>query len=84
MTELPESLVSTIDLDPSSPLDVIVRVDGDLDSCEQHMATLGIAIRRRLPLIKGLAVTAPGTTLWDLADQPWVTHIEEDQQVRAL
>lgn len=84
MTEIPASLASMIDLDPERELQVIVRVEGDLDACEQSMYSLGVEIRRKLPLIKGLAITAPGTVVWDLADQPWVTHIEEDQQVQAL
>lgn len=84
MAEIPASLATRIDSDPDGELDVIVRVDGDLDTCEQSIISLGIAIRRKLPLIKGLAITAPGIVVWDLADEPWVTHIEEDQQVQAL
>ena len=84
MCELAASLAYKIDGSPQSTQNVIVRVEGDLDACELRLTSHGLKIRRKLRLIKGFAATATGTSLRVLANEPWVTSIEEDQQVQAL
>ncbi len=75
-------LQKKIEDDPNQPQNVIVRVNGDLDTCQQRLTAAGFKIRRRLSLIKGFATIAPGASVRQLASQPWVMSIEEDQQVR--
>jgi hypothetical protein len=84
MSELAPSLALKISKNPDSPQQVIVRVEGDVDACEHRLAAQGFEIRRKLGLIKGFAATASGSQVQDLADEPWVTSIEEDQPVQAL
>jgi hypothetical protein len=84
MSELAASLAFKINNDPEIPLNVIVRVNGDLDKCEEQLTSQGFEIRRKLALIQGFAATATGSQVQELANEPWVTFIEEDQQVQAL
>ncbi|MGE5138784.1 MAG: hypothetical protein ACM3JD_04920 [Rudaea sp.] len=82
MAQLGQSLLKKITANPNSSQDSIVRVSGDMDAAQDKLESAGFRIRRRLGLIKGFAVTGKGRALQDLAAQPWVTSIEEDQQVR--
>jgi myo-inositol catabolism protein IolC len=84
MTELISSLQKKIQYDPNAAQRVIIRVNGDLDDGEQKLKARGFEIRRKLKLIKGFAATAPGSSIQSLAAEPWVTHIEEDQQVHTM
>jgi hypothetical protein len=84
MSEIAPTLALKISKDPDSPRQVIVRVEGDVDECETLLALRGFEIRRKLHLIRGFAVTGSGSLVQQLADEPWVTSIEPDQQVRAL
>lgn len=84
MSELDPTLAFKISESPDEPLDVIVRVDRDVDSCVEQLSSQGFEIRRKLYLIKGFAATATGLQVQELAYEPWVISIELDQQVRAL
>jgi hypothetical protein len=84
MTEIAPNLALKISQDPDTPQQVIVRVEGDVDACEERLALHGFEIRRKLRLIKGFAATGAGSHVQELANEPWVTSIEEDQPVRAL
>jgi peptidase inhibitor I9 len=84
MSKLAASLASNIDDNPEAPQNVIVRVEGDVDTYEEQLTLHGFMIRRKLRLINGFAATAPGSRVQELANEPWVTSIEQDQQVQAL
>ncbi len=84
MAHLASGLEQKIAANPDAPLNVIIRVDGDLDVRQQQLEANGFQIRRKLTLIKGLAATASGSAIRQVADQPWVTSIEEDQQVHTM
>ncbi len=84
MTQLSSGLQQKIAANPSAPQNVIIRVDGDLDARQQQLEANGLQIRRKLGLIKGFAATASGVILRQVAAQPWVTSIEEDQQVHTM
>ena len=84
MTQLSSGLQHKIAADPGASHNVIIRVDGDLDARQQQLEASGFRIRRKLGLIKGFAATASGTALHQVAGQPWVTSIEEDQQVHTM
>ncbi len=81
MAQIGSKLQKKITDDPDEPQNVIVRVTGDMDTAQEHLKAAGFQIRRKLGLIKGFATTAPGKSVRALAGQPWVTSIEEDQQV---
>jgi hypothetical protein len=84
MPQIAPGLRQKIQSDPSAPQNVIVRVNGDLESLQKILEANGFQIRRKLGLIKGFAATAPGASVNQIAGQPWVTSIEEDQQVHTL
>lgn len=84
MSLLAPSLAQKIYLNPSSPQNIILRINGDMETCEEMLVSQGIEIRRILHLINGFAITAAGSTVEQLANETWVMSIEEDQQVRTL
>ncbi len=84
MARINQDLEQKIETDPDQPQNVIVRVKGDMDASQQQLEAAGFQVRRKLRLIKGFALTGPGKNLQGLANQPWVTSIEEDQQVRTM
>ncbi len=84
MAQIGPSLNKKIQASPKQPQNIIVRVNGDMEVSQQQLETAGFQIRRKLSLIKGFAVTGPGQSVRDLANQPWVTSIEEDQQVHTM
>ncbi len=83
MTQMPRNLQAKIENDPERSLNVIVCVDGDLDTRQKMLQASGFHIRRRLGLIKGFAVTAPGSRVQSVAEEPWVTSVEEDHEINA-
>ncbi len=84
MGQLAPGLEQKIATNPEAPFNVIVRVDGDLDARQRQLQATGFQIRRKLGLIKGFAATASGSHIRNLSAQPWVTSIDEDQQVHTL
>ncbi len=84
MAQLGPNLQKKIANNPSAPQDVIVRGNGDMEIMQQELEAAGFQIRRRLGLIKGFAATAPGDSVRRAAGLPWVTSIEEDQQVHTM
>ncbi len=81
MSHFSPSLKHKIENDPERERKVIVRVNGDMDVCEGKLKASGFHIRRKLMLIKGFAITAPGSSVQELAHEDWITHVEEDSQV---
>ncbi len=84
MNPIAPGLDQKITRNPDAPQNVIVRVNGDLDALQQTLEARGFQIHRKLKLIRGLAATAPGASVRQLANEPWVTSIEEDQQVHTM
>ncbi len=84
MSQIAPGLQQKIASDPSAPRHVIVRVNGDLATLQKTLEDNGFQIRRKLGLIKGFAATASGLSVSQVANQPWVTSIEEDQQVHTM
>ncbi len=84
MAQIANNLKKKLESSPTQPHNVIVRVNGDMEVGQQQLEAAGFQIRRKLGLIKGFAVTGPGQNVQALAQQPWVTSIEEDQQVRTM
>ena len=84
MAEITTNLKKKVESSPKQPQNLIVRVNGDMEVGQQQLEAAGFQVRRKLSLIKGFAVTGPGENVRQLADQPWVSSIEEDQQVRTM
>ncbi len=84
MSQIAPGLRQKIANNPDAPQHVIVRVNGDMDALQKTLEANGFQIRRKLGLIKGFAATAPGASVNQVAAQPWVTSIEEDQQVHTM
>ncbi len=84
VSQISPGLLQKIRDNPGIPQDIIVRVEGDVDAYEQQLRSSGFQIRRTLRLINGFAVTASGSQVQQLAKEPWVTFIDEDQQVHTM
>ncbi len=84
MSQIESGLRQKIARHPDASQNVIVRVNGDMDELQKALEANGFQIRRKLGLIKGFAATASGSSVVQVANQPWVTSIEEDQQVHTM
>lgn len=69
---------------PDASFAVIVRVQGDLDARQAQIEAQGLAVTRRLSLIRGFAATATGSTIAALGANEWIVSIEPDQTVRTM
>lgn len=69
---------------PDALFAVIVRVEGDLDARQAQLQAQGLAITRRLGLIRGFAGTATGSAIASLGANEWLVSIEPDQTVRTM
>jgi hypothetical protein len=84
MPVIAPDLEAQIQQKPDETHFIIVRVQGDLDSLEGQLRSGGFTIRRRLNLIRGFAASAAGADIGKLANESWVTSIEEDRQVQTM
>lgn len=66
---------------PDATVAAIIRYDDFGPAEEAQLAALGIVLRRRLRLIRGLAVEGPGRALLALSTAAWVKRIEPDLPV---
>jgi hypothetical protein len=84
MAELNDALAQKISDDPQAERYVIIRVTDDVEASADRLQARGFQIRRKLKLIRGIAATATGAQVQALAQEPWVSHIEEDAQVHTM
>jgi len=66
---------------PDAPVAAIIRYRHLGPAEEAQLAALGIVLRRRLRLIRGLAVEGPAHALLALSTAAWVERIEPDLPV---
>lgn len=69
---------------PKEVYRIIVRVEGDMDTRQAQLVTLGFTIGRRLKLIRGFGATAPGTCIKRAQKQAWIISIEPDGEMRTM
>lgn len=84
MSKTDPTLAQEAKANPQDTFRVIVRVQGDLDTCQEQLETLGFTITRRLRLIQGLAGTATGEAVLRAMGQDWVAAIERDAEMRTM
>lgn len=70
--------------EPQQTFNVIVRVDGDLQTRESALEAEGFNIRRRFRLISGFAASAKGADIQKVSEADWVVSVEPDQEVRIM
>jgi hypothetical protein len=81
---LDEPLRKRLKANPLAPVDLIIRVSGDLEAHVLELGRRGLAIYRRMPLIGAVAAHCRGAQALALSYEPWVHWIGEDREVRAL
>ena len=69
---------------PQKKVDLIVRVEGDLDQRSATLAQRGAEVKYRFRLTGSVAVRCSGRVALALLDEPWVTRVEPDRPVKAL
>ena len=84
MAKIGEELRARLEAKPQSGANLIVRVHEDVTAAASKAEALGLVVRRRFSLIKGLAITGKAAICLELLDQPWVESIEEDKQVTTM
>jgi hypothetical protein len=81
---VPPALERALRTAGEKPVNLIVHTYGPAESKKEQVETFGFEVRRVLRLVNCLAVTGPASAGLTLAQQDWVTRIEEDREVRAL
>ena len=69
---------------PDEPVDLIIRVVGNMEEHRAALTKRGAKIRRRFRLTRALGVRCSGKTALELLDLPWITRIEPDRPVKAF
>lgn len=80
-TKLTPAIRRQIQADPSSPADLILRVDQATDEVQAHIEAAGFTVRRRLTLVPTFAVTGPVGAVQDLVQDAWLISVELDRPV---
>lgn len=84
MAKIDSELRRRLQTDPDAHVHAIIRTQGDPEQAAARATQKGIAVRRQFTLVPGLAVTGRAAALLDLADEPWVSSIEEDREVHTM
>jgi hypothetical protein len=84
MSKISPDLASRFRAQPDATVHLIVRLaDSPADAVDRIRAR-GLTVRRQFSLIRALAITGPAGVCLSLLDEPWVTRIEEDQEIRTM
>ncbi len=66
---------------PQTQVRAIIRTVADIDETAAILEQRGLKVTRRYNLLPALAVTCLADDLLALADEDWISSIEEDQLV---
>ena len=66
---------------PQAQIRAVVRTVADVDETAAILEQRGLTVVRRYHLLPALAVTGTAQALLSLADEDWITSVEEDQLV---
>lgn len=66
---------------PQAQVHAVIRTIADLDEAQLTLEQRGLKIVHRYKLLPSLAVVGTAHDLLALANEDWITKIEEDQQV---
>jgi len=69
---------------PDEPVDLIVRISGDMGQLGATLEQRGIVVKRRFRLTHSLGIRCSGQAALQLLKEPWITRIELDRPVKAL
>lgn len=69
---------------PDEPVDLILRISGDISQLATTLEQRGITVKRRFRLTRTLAVRCSGKAALQLLKEPGITRIETDRTVKAL
>lgn len=79
-----EELVAAVKTNPEDTFQLIVRVEGDLDTRQGQLEAEGFVIARRLRLISGFAGSAKGANVEKVMVEEWILSIERDEPVHTM
>ncbi len=83
MKNLDPLLARAAQENPHESFQVIVRVEGDLDTRQGQLEQCGFCITRRSRLIHGFGASAQGEAVLRATNEDWVISIERDIEMRA-
>lgn len=84
MSKIDPSWAETLRENPSVAVDAIVRAENVAAVESFAWDRRGLTLRHTYRLVPGAAVTGPADAILALADEPWVTQIEPDRDVRTM
>jgi len=70
--------------DPESDMRLIVLVEGDPAPAAERLTSGPVRVLRTFTLVPGLAVVGKARDCLRLLDEPWVSRVEEDREVRTM
>ncbi len=84
MATIPPALKAKVQNAPHATVDLIVRLADDPGKHVDELQSLGWTVRRTFSLTPSVAIQGPASACLALANQPWVTAIEEDKSVHTM
>lgn len=84
MTKIAPDLLRRMQEEPDAEMRLIVRVDGDPAPAAERLAGGPLRVLRTFTLVPGLAVAGKANDALRLLDEPWVSRVEEDREVRTM
>jgi hypothetical protein len=77
------ALLARLQSRPRDSARLVVRVTGDTSLAASRLASRGATVLHVFDLIKAVSISCTGETALALAQEPWVSSVEEDRRVSA-
>ncbi len=84
MTDIDPAIRKAWQSSPNEPVDLIIRVSGDMSQLGATLERRGIVVKHRFRLTHSLGIRCSGQAALQLLKEPWITRIELDRPVKAL
>lgn len=84
MTNIAPELLSKLELNPNTTVNLIVRLKDDPSAHIAEVQASGLVVRYTYSLISAIAVQGKAAICLELASKPWVLSIEEDKSVHTM
>ncbi|MFQ6015389.1 MAG: hypothetical protein ACE5NP_08105 [Anaerolineae bacterium] len=84
MARMEQALETQLKEDPEATVNLIVRLEHDVDAYVSSLEAKGLKVRRTFKLIKAVAIEGKAGACLQLASEPWVQAIEEDREVTIM
>ncbi len=84
MARIDPALKSKLQLDPNAQVRLILQCQDDPSQHVTSVQARGLTVRHVYTLMNGIAVEGKASNALQLADEPWVTSVEEDRPIHTM